>query len=241
MRRGLKVIESGKKNAFYHMQRDEALLKDLQKNKEPCLHFYDWEKPTFTFGHFINIEQHLDLEAVKKENLDFAKRPTGGGITFHLFDLSFSLLIPESHPHFSLNVLDNYAFINGIVLQAIKMFARVETEAVLLENQGNEIKAASYFCMAKPTKFDLVLNGKKLGGAAERVTKFGLLHQGTVAFKLPSDAFLETVLKEKEVLSCMKKNSCLLLEEDADEKTVTKARNDIKQLLIDAFSLNLMQ
>ena len=35
--------------------------------------------------------------------------------------------------------------------------------------------------MAKPTPFDLVIEGKKVGGAAQRRTRKGLLHQGSLS------------------------------------------------------------
>lgn len=240
MSKGLITVKSEKKSASCHMQKDEIFLKNLKDNPKLLLHFYEWEKPSLTFGYFIKPDNHLHLDTLKKKNLDIAKRPTGGGITFHLFDLAFSLLLPSHHPCFSLNALNNYAFINDIVLKAALKFSGLKGEPSLLVNATKEKTSASYFCMAQPTKYDVFLNGKKVGGAAERLTKFGLLHQGTLTLKLPADDFLRSVLKDKDVFSCMKRNSCLLLDEQANEKTVLEAKNELQQLLIEAFSSNLL-
>ena len=102
------VRDSGKKSASWVMEYDQN---HLVHESKPTLHFYEWKQPTITFGHFIDPWKWLKKEAVQQENLDIAKRPTGGGILFHLTDFSFSLFIPRSHPHCSPNTLENYAFI----------------------------------------------------------------------------------------------------------------------------------
>src|SRR5262249_49694531 len=141
-----------------------------------------------TYGHFIAPSQFLNLSAMADLGLDLAQRPTGGGITFHLSDLAFSMLIPASHPGYSANTLANYAFINHLVAKAIKEFMHLSKEPLLLpiEPALSDPKAA-HFCMAKPTKYDLMLDGRKVAGAAQRRTKFGFLHQGTISLALPDE------------------------------------------------------
>jgi lipoate-protein ligase A len=83
------------------MELDRALLLDLEGERDPVLHLYDWETDAATYGHFIDPGNFLNIEGVKKNRLDLAKRPTGGGIVFHNCDLAFSVLMPASHPCFS--------------------------------------------------------------------------------------------------------------------------------------------
>jgi lipoate-protein ligase A len=232
-----KLCDSGKKSASCHMQMDELLLKNLQQSQEPILHFYEWEQDSATYGYFIKPENFLKLDKVKEKNLELAKRPTGGGIVFHLRDLAFSVLLPSSHPGFSLNTLNNYAYINEILKEAIMKFRgeRADHLSLLPKEFEELVPEASFFCMAKPTKYDVILNGLKVGGGAERLTKYGLLHQGTIALGLPTDEYLSDLLISKDVLNCMKKNSCLLLQKNHTEETFKTAKKEIQQLLKDAF------
>jgi lipoate-protein ligase A len=232
-----KLCNSGKKSAFMHMQRDEFLLKNLGFENAPVLHFYEWENDAATYGHFIQPEKFLKLDQVKIKKLELAKRPTGGGIVFHMKDLAFSVLLPASHPGFSLNTLNNYAYINNIVKQAILKFRGLQPDILSLstEHSAETHPQASYFCMAKPTQYDVILNGLKVGGGAERLTKYGLLHQGTIALGLPSDDYLKDVLQCQDILGCMRKNSCLLLDEYHNEHELRAAKLELQHLLKNAF------
>jgi lipoate-protein ligase A len=68
------VVNSGKKSAKENMDRDEKFLQELKPDDFPILHFYDFEKPSATFGIFMKPELFL----TKTHGLDLAKRPTGG-------------------------------------------------------------------------------------------------------------------------------------------------------------------
>ena len=76
-----------------------------------------------TFGYFVNPGKFLDLDHVREKGLNLARRPTGGGIIFHLWDMAFSVIVPAHCPEFSMNTLDNYAFVNCVVLEAVGEFA----------------------------------------------------------------------------------------------------------------------
>ena len=233
-----KVLNSGSQKALSHMETDGRLLNDLKNQPSPILHFYEWEKPSATYGYFIKPQKILNLEAVKKKGLDLARRPTGGGLVFHLSDLAFSILLPSSHEGFSLNTMNNYAFINEIVSEAIVNFlGKSGSDVSLLKAAPEEsLVEAKFFCMAKATKYDVMLNGLKVGGGAERLTKYGLLHQGTIALQLPPDDYLKDVLQSEEILDCMKKNSHYLLKSCETSMTLQSAKKEMQQLLIDAFS-----
>ena len=72
---------------------------------------------------FYRSGRHLDLKALEASGLHLARRPTGGGIIFHLTDFAFSVLIPANHPSFSQNTLENYALVNRPVAFAISEIA----------------------------------------------------------------------------------------------------------------------
>src|SRR5262245_8608200 len=115
-------IDSGKETAIKNMAIDQKLLSTLQSDGLPILRFYDWAFPSATHGYFSSPDGLLNMQAVNSYGLQLAKRPTGGGIIFHEYDFTFSFLLPASHPFFSLNTLDNYAFVNRIVAKAVRQF-----------------------------------------------------------------------------------------------------------------------
>lgn len=222
------VLDTGMQSAESNMQLDAQLLQNLDQHTLPILHFYDWERDSATYGHFIAPKDYLNLDAVQKKDLHLAKRPTGGGIVFHLWDLAFSVLIPAKHPYFSESTLDNYAFVNNAVLAAVSEFLSGRPELIPCNAEAFD-SSCTRFCMAQPTKYDVVLQGKKIAGAAQRKTKKGFLHQGTIALKMPSEQYLREVLKEEtKVLEAIQAHTFPLLQEDDD---LTEGRNLLKQTL----------
>lgn len=185
------LIESGPKPPEWNMKADEEAL----NLAEPILRFYEWSIPSVTYGYFLNPDDYFDPEGLKKHSLAIARRPTGGGVIFHTSDLAFSLIVPADHPFYSLDPLRSYHEINSRVLEAIKELDFAGSLSHLDQcSRGG-------FCMAKPTKYDLLLDGKKVGGAAQRKTKGGLLHQGSIYLAHPDPKMLHEVLKNGKYIS----------------------------------------
>lgn len=233
------IIDTGKALAQENMERDRLLLGGLELSSKPILHLYDWAEDSATFGHFIQPETLLQMAGVAARGLQLARRPTGGGIIFHVADFAFSALVPTSYCGFSPNTLENYALINEVVAAAVKRFTGHTFEAQLLPDEPlAHTSPCRHFCMAKPTKYDVMINGLKVGGAAQRRTRAGFLHQGSIALSLPDEGYLRDVLlPDTGVLEAMHLHSCLLLGASPTAAQLAAARSAIKALLIEEFQL----
>jgi lipoate---protein ligase len=227
------IIESGSLAPEIIMDKDAFLLSQLTANGPPLLHLYEWENPCLTYGYFTDPHCYLHLEALEACGLQMARRPTGGGIIFHLTDLAFSVLIPAGHPLFSLNTLENYAWINNKVAESIRHWAKQSLQPYLLALEPSHLNNnCDAFCMAKPTRYDLILEGKKVGGAAQRRTRDGLLHQGTLSLLFPPVELLSKILKNHEsILMAMRENSYCLLPEKTTTQELQEGREDLKEIL----------
>ncbi|MDF2578192.1 MAG: hypothetical protein K0S74_1676 [Chlamydiales bacterium] len=232
------ILDTGTASARENMALDIKLLQNLSPSDDPILHLYDWANPSATIGHFIKPEDFLNMDQLDELKLDIARRPTGGGIIFHLCDFAFSILIPSQHPFFSLNTLQNYITINEQIIQIIKPLLSKIGEPQLLEfSPVAQDSASNRFCLANPTIYDIVINGRKIGGAAQRKTKVGLLHQGSITVALPAISFLEKVLKSgTHVLSSMQTNSLSLLGPNSNDTDLKYMRASIKTKFISHFS-----
>lgn len=194
-----RVIDSGKKLAEANMRLDEKLLEELSSDGLPILHFYEFAKPAATYGYFVQPEKFLK----SGHGLDLARRPTGGGILFHLWDLTFSVLIPSCHFGYSNDVMQNYAFINNLVIGAISECLGISIVHLLPIEEEPLDEMFKYFCFAKPTKYDVMIDGKKVAGAAQRRKKNGFLHQGSISVGAPDFCYLQKILPES-VIEAMK-------------------------------------
>lgn len=237
------VIDTGISSPKTNMSIDEELLANLKETKVPILHLYDWNGPCATYGHFMDPKDLICLSEAKALKLELARRPTGGGMIFHLTDWAFSVLVPANHPGYSVNTLDNYAFINQLVMDVVGEFCGKQAELTLLPKETypketcNKRSSSRHFCMAKPTCLDVMLNGKKVSGGAQRRTRFGFLHQGTISLALPSEEFLERILvrdpslpSDSNIKALMQANTMPLLSEKATPQEITKARTHLAHL-----------
>ena len=234
------LLDTGKADPKCNMDADYHLLNGLSSTDKAILRFYEWEGDCATYGYFIEPGDFLNLEGVHRQGLKIAQRPTGGGIVFHLCDMAYSVLLPTSHPAVSLNTLANYAFINQAIASAVQQFLGESTAPKLLPAEPLAAdKASGSFCMAKPTKFDVMLDGRKVGGGAQRRTRHGLLHQGTISLAMPREAYLrEVLLPGTQVLDAMRQNSYFLLGESPTLTALNDARMSLRHHVAKALLYN---
>ncbi len=226
----LEILDTGINTAEENMRFDEKLLENLAADGNPILHLYSWARPSATFGYFIRPENHLDLEKAAIHHLDLARRPTGGGIVFHIWDLAFSFLMPAGCPHFSIGTLQNYEFVNKAVLETVQTYFSLTPE-LIIEDAPSLGPDCKNFCMAKPTQYDVVYKGLKIAGAAQRKRKQGYLHQGTISLFAPKIELLtDVLLSKKEVVQAMSSFTFAPIKEI---QSLRQTRIDLQKLLAD--------
>jgi len=155
------------RTAALNMAIDEALLEHVTA---PSIRFYKWDHPALSFGYFgkfTDVANHAGQR-------DLVRRWTGGGIVFHGNDLTYSIVIPATEPAFSESSTSIYEKIHDAIRAA---FAANGQRVELAANVAPKI---SDFCFANPVRADVILNGHKVAGAAQRRTRRGLLQQGSI-------------------------------------------------------------
>jgi len=222
------VVDSGQVAVQEAMDRDLQLLHSMEPTGTPIFHSYDFLGDSATFGYFIKPFTLLNEEGVAKRQLSLGKRATGGGIIFHLCDLAFSIILPKSHEGYMDSVIDSYKYINAIVAEAVTQFVGKDLQ-LLGEKVAPKDSACGHFCMANPTIYDVLVDGKKVAGSAMRRLKNALLYQGSITLSVPPADFLEDVLlPNTEVASSMKANSYPLLGEDCTSRQLQDAKNALR-------------
>lgn len=232
------ILDTGTENACWNMDKDRQLLHDLRRDDAPLLHLYEWKTPSITYGYFTQPAELLNLEKLSKKGVELARRPTGGGITFHFTDFAFSILIPASHPHCSTNTLNNYAFVNGLILDILTQFTNQKKEFHLHQNPlSHGCTQADHFCLAKPITYDLMLGNKKVGGGAQRRTKQGFLHQGSIILGcFNEDLMLEILPLGSPLIEIMRIHSTGILGRDVPAEALEEERKRLHHLFVTYFT-----
>jgi lipoate-protein ligase A len=163
-------------SAAMNMAIDEALL---EHSAGPTLRFYGWRRPSLSFGYFGKF---ADL-ANEGRAREIVRRWTGGGSVLHGEDLTYSLVTPATDPASSQGPPAIYAALHRAIRVALLAEGR-ETE--LADVAAPKISDA---CFANPVRDDLLLAGRKIAGAAQRRTRGGFLHQGSIQLPNLSETF----------------------------------------------------
>lgn len=225
----LEYYDSGAASASDNMAIDSDLLAAISSASNPILHAYNWIAPAATYGYFCDPSLWLDAHVVQELGLDLARRATGGGITLHTNDLAFSFLLPAHHPAFTTSTLANYAFVNNAVGKAIELW--LHTPLSLLPDDTTPLsEGCRHFCMARATRYDIVVNGRKIGGAAQRRTDRGYLHHGTIALTWPDPSITKPLFRDEKVWDAIMLTTLPLLGSSTSEELL-KARQDLMHAL----------
>lgn len=136
----------------------------------PVLRFYGWTQSAATFGyfqHYKEIEQTTRLRPL-------VRRPTGGGLVPHDADWTYSLAFPTTDAWYGLSAVESYQRVHEWVRDSFtKMGVATELAACCKKTVPGQ-------CFVGYEKSDVLWQGKKIAGAAQRRTKMGLLIQGSV-------------------------------------------------------------
>ncbi len=170
------LLQHGPDAPPFNMAVDEALLRTAAQRGQPLLRLYAWDRPAVSFGYF----QQYPIKLADRYAL--VRRPTGGGIVYHDADTTYTVVVPAGHPLHRLKTQEAYCLIH----QAI---------AVALKSQISNLQSTSlrgqYECFQNPVMGDVVAEGRKLAGGAQRRNKTGMLHQGSITGHVPADRLVQ--------------------------------------------------
>jgi lipoate-protein ligase A len=188
-----------------NMAIDEALLEHATV---PSIRFYRWHSPALSFGYFGKFAEVVDYASER----DLTRRWTGGGIVLHGDDLTYSIVIPGNHPAFVESSRSIYEKIHRALSHAlIASGARAELASLAaVSDCRNQIDSAvgdrryskaginhsGYNCFENPVRADVMIDDRKIAGAAQRRTHRGLLQQGSIQGVELEDGFAQRFAAE---------------------------------------------
>jgi len=143
---------------------DQALLLSAEETSQVTLRFYRWETATLSLGYFQKLadrEQHQGSVACP-----VVRRASGGGAIVHDRELTFSLTFPSEN-RWSKKNNDLYRSVHGCVVDALR--------------------TNPFLCFQRRTDGDIILDGHKVGGSAQRRSKNAILqHTSLLLQKSPA-------------------------------------------------------
>jgi lipoate-protein ligase A len=154
---------------------EEALTLSHEGGGDNILHLYRRDRPTISVGYFQGVEESVDLTAAKERDVALVRRMTGGSTIYtdpgHL--IYSAILSKDDLPA---DRSDAFAMICGGVVLGLRSLG-LDAEH-------------------KPVN-DVLVNGRKISGSAQRRGKVTIIQHGTVMVDTDL-GFMERVLRPRE-------------------------------------------
>ncbi|MEL7336735.1 MAG: hypothetical protein AAFN70_11100, partial [Planctomycetota bacterium] len=169
------------------------------------LRVYSWPEPTLSLGYFQSAAD-AGVFLQDQSGVEIVRRSTGGGAILHHHDLTYSLCYPmdgRSDPV----VQRLYRTGHDAMRDALDELGCAVTRHV---ESGMKplLEGAPFLCFQRRTDDDLVCDGYKLVGSAQRRSKFAVLQHGSVllaasphADSLPGIQQLSNVVVSPQLLA----------------------------------------
>lgn len=173
-------ISSGFAGGADQMAMDKAVLEHASEIGKPTMRVYFWKPYCISLGFHQSVKS-IDMDRCRRDTIDVVRRPTGGRAVLHAEEVTYSVIIPKEHSFFSQNISDVYNKISmGLCagIQKLGIPARLEKRSLDMRAHYQSSLAAS--CFSAAARNEILVEGKKLVGSAQRNLAMGILQHGSI-------------------------------------------------------------
>lgn len=178
-----RFIDSGPGRAAENMNLDEdLLLQALMPGALPVLRLYTWDPPAVSLGRFQRQDVAVNTDACSKRGFDIVRRITGGRAVLHNRELTYSIVSPDKYALFPPGVVGTYKVIAVGLLAGFRnlgipaeLVTRTGRHAWLVDKNSRDAA-----CFASPSWYEIVVQGKKIAGSAQRRVTSAFLQHGSI-------------------------------------------------------------
>jgi lipoate-protein ligase A len=158
-----------------NMAADEALLESASGRGVATLRFYTWTEPTLSLGYFQPAAVRESPSNLA--GLSWVRRSTGGAAIVHHHELTYALALPAGKEWVSSEPwVCRFHHILRDVLATFRMRAHAVT-------CGEERQLGEGLCFLHQTPGDLLIDGSKVAGSAQRKWKGAMLQHGSLLLR----------------------------------------------------------
>jgi lipoate-protein ligase A len=168
----LRLLPIASADGATNMARDEAMLESAAAGGVASLRFYTWTEPTLSLGYF----QPSTARGVLAP-LAWVRRSTGGAGIVHHHELTYSFALP-ARPEWKSK--QGWICRFHHLLRAVLASTGIESNLVVC---GEEKKLGEVLCFLDQTPGDLLIQGSKVAGSAQRKMRGALLQHGSILLR----------------------------------------------------------
>jgi lipoyl(octanoyl) transferase len=164
-----------------NMAVDEALLDCFDPAEDrPVFRLYGWEPPALSLGRFQKAHEVLDRERCLREKVPVVRRITGGGMIYHCEELTYSLVCAQHQIPPAGSVKDAFRVLTAFLIRFYEKLGLAPCYAADHLPAGTRLGERTPFCFAGKESYDILVEGKKVGGNAQRRQRNAIFQHGSI-------------------------------------------------------------
>jgi|WetSurMetagenome_2_1015567.scaffolds.fasta_scaffold96150_2 lipoyl(octanoyl) transferase len=230
----LRIIDDSAHSPAFNMAADLYCLEICKNESIVYLRLYAWEPPSITIGYMQKAPELLNFEQLNKDRKSWIRRPTGGRAVLHEEDITYSCIFPNSMPSMGKSVIETYAIISKCLTAGLEK-ARIRCNSHdSFDDLRDTMREVKLPCFLAPNRKEIMVNGRKLVGSAQKRIDLGVLQHGSIPFtdayrRLPD--YLQLSNEQRDIQKGLLASKSICLKEiDPGIKLV-----DVRRALIKGF------
>lgn len=169
----VRLIVDSPARGSWNMSVDESLLTHANQSGTIALRFYQWQPATVSLGYFQSTDDRRSH--TESDDCDMVRRATGGGAIVHDRELTYSLTIPSSD-RWSAKNQEIYTQVHKALIRTLSKW---DVDASLVA-ETKKLKKEPFLCFLRRASGDVVLDGNKICGSAQRRIDRSILQHGSI-------------------------------------------------------------
>lgn len=165
---------SGEEN----MRRDLALVATA-RTQPSVMRLYTWDPWCVSLGYNQN-ESVIDQHLLRERGWDLVRRPTGGRAVLHAEELTYCIAVPQGE---GVKPREIYQRIHEQLLEALQTLVpglSFEESPTDLRHHYATAGAAAASCFTSSARTEIMFNGRKVVGSAQRTIDGVILQHGSI-------------------------------------------------------------
>ncbi|PKL81521.1 MAG: hypothetical protein CVV24_14845, partial [Ignavibacteriae bacterium HGW-Ignavibacteriae-3] len=173
------LIDSGENTGACNMELDLELARDC-KPDEAFFRTYRWNPYCISLGANQKFED-IDKSKTDRDGIDFVKRPTGGRAILHAEEITYSVILPLNY---EFSPREIYFKVSKALIRGLEIYNPLLAKSEMESHQPDFPKlleeSSGVLCFASSARNEVMFNGKKLIGSAQRKLNNVVLQHGSI-------------------------------------------------------------
>lgn len=176
-----RLIITGAEEGAYNMAVDSAIIEKFKVDSVlPTIRFFWFDPPCVSIGRLQCPDSLCNM------GYYLVRRPTGGRAVVHKDDLSYSIVCKRDNPVFGGNVLETFMKSSRLLVEAVRLLG-IDAEIVRARS-GSERPP---LCFQSKSRYEVVSDGKKIIGSAQKREGEFILLQGSISLDLLRETIID--------------------------------------------------